>query len=574
MHLMLHINITLKTTSYPATGASPLFFSLQEKANMLGGSVLWFRHGLRLHDNPSLQSALEERSLPFFPVFIFDGETAGTKVVGYNRMRYLLEALNDLDAQFKKYGGKLFMIKGKPDVVFKRLWEEFGIRKLCFEQDCEPIWRQRDEGVRTMCREIGVSCLEHVSHTLWDPDTVIRTNGGIPPLTYQMFLHTVAIIGDPPRPVDDVDLKGVNFGSLSESFYKEFTIFDQAPKPEDLGVFLENEDIRMIRWVGGETAALHQMQQRLAVEYETFCRGSYLPTHGNPDLLGPPISLSPALRFGCLSVRRFYWCVQDLFHQVNQGQLASTQFITGQLIWREYFYTMSVNNPSYGQMNGNPICLSIPWKEPEGDELQSTRVSRGRWREGRTGFPFIDAAMRQLRTEGWLHHAARNTVASFLTRGTLWLSWEHGLDHFLKYLLDADWSVCAGNWMWVSSSAFEALLDSGECACPVRLGRRLEPSGRYVRRYVPELAHMPDQYIYEPWNAPIEVQERAGCVVGRDYPAPVVDHRAAAHRNRAAMQELRRVLEKAPPHCCPSSEDEIRQFMWLGDENQPEITTA
>ncbi|OWR41136.1 cryptochrome-1 [Danaus plexippus] len=534
---------------------------------MLGGNVIWFRHGLRLHDNPSLHSALEDASSPFFPIFIFDGETAGTKMVGYNRMRYLLEALNDLDQQFRKYGGKLLMIKGRPDLIFRRLWEEFGIRTLCFEQDCEPIWRPRDASVRALCRDIGVSCREHVAHTLWNPDTVIKANGGIPPLTYQMFLHTVEIIGNPPRPVDDVDLNGVNFGSLPESFYREFVVFDKAPKPEDLGVFLENEDIRMIRWVGGETAALKQMQERLAVEYETFCRGSYLPTHGNPDLLGPPISLSPALRFGCLSVRRFYWSLQDLFQQVHQGRLASTQFITGQLIWREYFYTMSVNNPNYAQMSGNPICLDIPWKEPENDELQ-------RWKEGRTGFPFVDAAMRQLRTEGWLHHVVRNTVASFLTRGTLWLSWEHGLQHFLKYLLDADWSVCAGNWMWVSSSAFEALLDSGECACPVRLGRRLEPTGHYVRRYVPELARMPGEYIYEPWRAPLEVQEAAGCVIGRDYPAPVVDHTAAAARNRANMQELRRLLEKAPPHCCPSSEDEVRQFMWLGDDSQPELTTT
>lgn len=192
----------------------------------------------------------------------------------------------------------------------------------------------------------------------------------------------------------------------------------------------------------------------------------------------------------------------------------------------------------------------------------------GRWRSGRTGFPFVDAAMRQLRAEGWLHHAVRNAVASFLTRGTLWLSWEHGLQHFLKYLLDADWSVCAGNWMWVSSSAFEALLDSSDCACPVRLGQRLDPSGEYVRRYVPELGRMPAQYVYEPWRAPLAVQERAACVVGQHYPAPLADHAAAAGRNAQAMQRMRERLRQAPPHCCPSSEDEIRQFMWLHDEPQ------
>lgn len=227
---------------------------------------------------------------------------------------------------------------------------------------------------------------------------------------------------------------------------------------------------------------------------------------------------------------------------------------------------MSVNNAKYGQIAGNPICLDIPWRGPEGDELD-------RWRSGRTGFPFVDAAMRQLRAEGWLHHAVRNAVASFLTRGTLWLSWEHGLRHFLKYLLDADWSVCAGNWMWVSSSAFEALLDSSECACPVRLGQRLDPEGEYVRRYVPELARMPARFVYEPWRAPLAAQQRAGCVVGRDYPARLADHAAAGARNALAMRRLRERLQRKP-HCCPSSEDEVRQFMWLHDEPQPLAASA
>ncbi|XP_050684342.1 cryptochrome-1 isoform X2 [Leptidea sinapis] len=527
---------------------------------MLGGSVLWFRHGLRLHDNPALLDAVSDKNEPFFPIFIFDGETAGTSLVGYNRMRYLLEALDDLGSQLRQHGGRLHLVKGNPTDIIRRLREELGLKKICFEQDCEPIWRARDDRVRNLCREVGVVCREHVSHTLWEPDTILRHNGNIPPLTYQMFLHTVSIIGDPPRPVSDVDLREVQFGALPDAFCKEFCVFDKTPKPEDLGVFLENEDIRMIRWVGGETAALKQMEQRLAVERETFFRGSYLPTHSSPDLLGPPVSLSPALRFGCLSVRKFYWAVQDLFIEVHKGRMSSAPFITGQLIWREYFYTMSVNNPHYGQMAGNPICMRIPWREPKGDELQ-------RWKEGRTGYPLVDAAMRQLRAEGWLHHVLRNTVASFLTRGTLWLCWEHGLQHFLKYLLDADWSVCAGNWMWVSSSAFEVLLDSGDCASPVLLGRRLDPTGHYVRRYVPELERVPDIYIYEPWKMPLEVQRRARCVIGRDYPAPIVNHEEAATRNRNTMNELRRIMNKAQPHCCPSSEEEARQFMWLNEDS-------
>ncbi|KOB58217.1 Cryptochrome, partial [Operophtera brumata] len=281
---------------------------------MLGGSVLWFRHGLRLHDNPSLHAALEDRSVPFFPVFIFDGETAGTKVVGYNRMRYLLEALDDLDSQFKKFGGRLIMVKGKPKEVFRRLWEEFGIRKLCFEQDCEPVWRARDDSVKTACRETGVTVREHVSHTLWEPDTVIRANGGIPPLTYQMFLHTVATIGDPPRPVIDIDWHGVKFGTLPDCFKEEFTVFDK------------NDDIRMIRWVGGETTALKQMQQRLAVEYETFCRADIRMIRW---VGGETTALKQMQQR--LAVE-FYWGLQDLFTQVYQDRLNSSHFITDSVL--------------------------------------------------------------------------------------------------------------------------------------------------------------------------------------------------------------------------------------------------
>lgn len=204
--------------------------------------------------------------------------------------------------------------------------------------------------------------------------------------------------------------------------------------------------------------------------------------------------MSAHLRFGCLSVRKFYWDVHDLFQNVQlqaEGmgmQMSGGAHITGQLIWREYFYTMSVNNPYYDRMDGNEICLHIPWAKPNPEQFNS-------WVMGQTGFPLIDAAMRQLLAEGWLHHTLRNTVATFLTRGGLWQNWEHGLRHFLQHLLDADWSVCAGNWMWVSSSAFERLLDSSLVTCPIALARRLDPKGEYIKRYIPELKNVPKEYM-------------------------------------------------------------------------------
>ncbi|XP_067615361.1 cryptochrome-1 [Eurosta solidaginis] len=542
-------------------------------------NVLWFRHGLRLHDNPALLEALSDKTegIALIPIFIFDGESAGTKTVGYNRMRFLLNSLADLDSQLRAIPsisggfGQLYVFRGDPTNIFRRLNKYCPLNKICFEQDCEPIWNRRDDSLRSLCNELGIEAVEKVSHTLWDPRTIIMTNGGIPPLTYQMFLHTVKIIGQPPRPVEDPDWEDVEFLQFPEILRKELNVLKQFPIPEDFDIFPDTVCyVAKVNWRGGEQQALLHLAERLKVEEHAFKSGYYLPNQAHPNILESPKSMSAHLRFGCLSVRRFYWSVHDLFNNVQkqayyQGiHMTGGEHITAQLIWREYFYTMSVNNPNYDSMEGNPICLNIPWAKPSADQLQ-------RWSNGETGFPLIDAAMRQLLAEGWLHHTLRNTVATFLTRGALWLNWELGLRHFLKYLLDADWSVCAGNWMWVSSSAFERLLDSSLVSCPIAFSKRLDPKGEYIRQYVPELGNVPLEYIHEPWRMPDEVQKNCECVIGVHYPERIVDLARVSKRNTLAMKALRHSLiaegapEEGPPHCRPSNEEEIRQFFWLVD---------
>ena len=154
--------------------------------------------------------------------------------------------------------------------------------------------------------------------------------------------------------------------------------------------------------------------------------------------------------------------------------------------------------------------------------------------------------------------------------GDLWLSWEAGLQLFLKHLLDADWSVCAGNWMWISSSAFEQVLNCSNCIDPAIYGRRSDPWGDYVKRFVPEVAKLPVEYIYEPWKAPPEVQEAAGCVLGKDYPERIVLHEQVSKENSRKMTELKeklmRQMMQAPMHCAPSDEKETRDFMAFPDE--------
>lgn len=162
--------------------------------------------------------------------------------------------------------------------------------------------------------------------------------------------------------------------------------------------------------------------------------------------------------------------------------------------------------------------------------------------KGQTGFPWIDAIMTQLRYEGWIHHLARHAVACFLTRGDLWISWEEGMKVFEELLLDADWSVNAGMWMWLSCSSF--FQQFFHCYCPVKFGRKADPNGDYIRRYLPALKNFPTRFIHEPWIAPDSVQRAAKCIVGKDYPLPMVNHVVASRINIQRMKQVYQQLAK------------------------------
>ena len=210
------------------------------------------------------------------------------------------------------------------------------------------------------------------------------------------------------------------------------------------------------------------------------------------------------------STARSVWCTPRRGASTSKPPTS----LHGQLFWREFYYACAHGTPNYHRMEGNPICRQVPWDDD--DALLAA------WKEGRTGYPWIDAAMTQLREEGWIHHLARHAVACFLTRGDLWQSWEKGAEVFDELLLDADPAINAGNWMWLSCSCF--FYQYFRCYSPVAFPKKYDPDGSYVKRWLPQLKGYPAKYIYEPWKAPIADQKKAGCVIGVDYPKPIVEH--------------------------------------------------
>uniref|UniRef100_A0A3B3ZDC6 Photolyase/cryptochrome alpha/beta domain-containing protein n=1 Tax=Periophthalmus magnuspinnatus TaxID=409849 RepID=A0A3B3ZDC6_9GOBI len=441
--------------------------------------------------------------------------------------RFLLQCLEDLDANLRKLNSRLFVIRGQPANVFPRLFKEWKISRLTFEYDSEPFGKERDAAIKKLAMEAGVEVIVKISHTLYDLDKIIELNGGQPPLTYKRFQTLISRMDPPEMPVDALSdtLMGRCVTPISEDHGDKYGV----PSLEELGFDIEG--LPSAVWPGGETEALTRIERHL--ERKAWVANFERPRMNANSLLASPTGLSSYLRFGCLSCRLFYYKLTDLYRKVKKNSSPPLS-LYGQLLWREFFYTAATNNPRFDKMEGNPICVRIPWdRNPE---------ALAKWAEAKTGFPWIDAIMTQLRQEGWIHHLARHAVACFLTRGDLWISWEEGMKVFEELLLDADWSVNAGSWMWLSCSSF--FQQFFHCYCPVGFGRRTDPNGDFIRRYLPVLRGFPAKYIYDPWNAPESVQAAAKCIIGVHYPKPMVHHAEASRLNIERMKQIYQQLSR------------------------------
>uniref|UniRef100_A0A8C5GN21 Cryptochrome-1-like n=1 Tax=Gouania willdenowi TaxID=441366 RepID=A0A8C5GN21_GOUWI len=494
---------------------------------MAPNSIHWFRKGLRLHDNPALEEAVLGAGTVRC-VYFLDPWFAGSSNVGVNRWRFLLQCLEDLDASLRKLNSRLFVIRGQPANVFPRLFKEWKISRLTFEYDSEPFGKERDAAIKKLAMEAGVEVIVKISHTLYDLDNrIIELNGGQPPLTYKRFQTLISRLDPPELPVETLTDSQIGrcITPVSEDHEDKYGV----PSLEELG--FDTEGLPSAVWPGGETEALTRIERHL--ERKAWVANFERPRMNANSLLASPTGLSPYLRFGCLSCRLFYFKLTDLYRKVKKNSSPPLS-LYGQLLWREFFYTAATNNPRFDKMEGNPICVRIPWdKNPE---------AFAKWAEAKTGFPWIDAIMTQLRQEGWIHHLARHAVACFLTRGDLWISWEEGMKVFEELLLDADWSVNAGSWMWLSCSSF--FQQFFHCYCPVGFGRRTDPNGDFIRRYLPILRGLPAKFIYDPWNAPVSVQVAAKCIIGVHYPKPMVHHAKASRLNIERMKQIYQQLSR------------------------------
>ncbi|XP_050382163.1 (6-4)DNA photolyase [Argentina anserina] len=497
------------------------------------GSLIWFRKGLRIHDNPALMHASKSSNF-LYPVFVIDphymkpdptAPSPGSSRAGLTRIRFLLESLVDLDLSLKKLGSRLLVLKGEPSDVIVRCLKEWDVKKLCFEYDTDPYYQALDVKIKGFASADGIEVFSPVSHTLFNPAEIIQKNGGRPPLSYQSFLK---LAGEPSWMSSSLSMTLSLLPPVGNVGNCEVS---EVPTVEELGYEdAQQEEFSPFR--GGESEALKRLRE--SIEKKEWVANFEKPK-GDPSAFLKPATtvLSPYLKFGCLSSRYFYTCLQDVQKNVKKHTLPPVSLV-GQLLWRDFFYTAAYGTPNFNQMRGNRICKQIPWKDD--DKLLAA------WREARTGYPWIDAIMTQLRKWGWMHHLARHSVACFLTRGDMFVHWEKGRDVFERLLIDSDWAINNGNWLWLSCSSF--FYQYNRIYSPISFGKKYDPNGDYIRHFLPVLKDMPKQYIYVPWRAPLSIQKKAKCIIGRDYPEPVVCHDSASKECKKKMAEAYALNQK------------------------------
>lgn len=416
---------------------------------------------------------------------------------------------------------RLYVVRGNPKAIFPKLFEEWQVEHLTYEADIEPYARQRDILVDKQAKKFNVKVVTMVSHTLYNPDLIIQKNLGVAPTRYQTFLNIVAGMSI-PEPVETPTVLPANSKPPKDTNeIKDAKCYD-CPTLSELGV--DEANLGENLYPGGEIEGLKRFQTVLK-DTEWICNFEKPKT--SPNSLEPSTTvLSPYIKFGCVSSRLVYSDLQKVLKKKKKHTKPPVSLV-GQLLWREFYYTAAASEPKFDRMVGNSICRQIPWQKNE-RHLEA-------WSYGRTGYPFIDANMRKLRQEGWIHHLARHAVACFLTRGDLWISWEEGQKVFEELLLDADWALNAGNWMWLSASAFYYLYF--RVYSPVAFGKKTDKDGEYIRKYVPELKNYPKDLIYEPWKATNAQQREYKCVIGKDYPHRIVIHEDVLKKNMTKMAD-------------------------------------
>ena len=441
--------------------------------------LVWFRRDLRIADHPALADAAARGSV--LPVFVLDPRLLGRSP---RRDAWIGAALAALDTELRALGAHLTLRRGEPAAELVQLARETGATGVWWNRDASPYARARDAAVEGACRAAGLEPRAFPDSTLSEPDEVVPARGG----AYTVFSPYHRAWRARARRLPASAPRRLVGGGPAET----------VALPEARGVLLP---------AAGERAGHRLLRE--------FVRGPLAAYAGARDRLDaePTSRLSPYLRVGAITPRQVHAAVSAAAR--TPAMAVAAEAFLRQLAWREFFVQILWHAPATRWTPLRPPRRPVRWRHDH--------VALAAWQEGRTGYPIVDAGMRQLAATGWMPNRARMIVASFLVKHLL-VDWREGDRWFMRQLLDGDPAVNGGNWQWVASVGADAL-PAFRIFNPVTQGQRFDPSGRYVRRWVPELSSVPDAAVHAPWEA--------GGVSG--YRPPIVEHAEARRRALAAF---------------------------------------
>lgn len=472
--------------------------------------ILWFRHDLRLADHSPLDTAVCLR-VPIIPVFIFDDRSEGDWPLGAATKWWLHQALQQLGNTLTELGSRLILRHGPTESVLAQLAEATGATDVFCHRRYEPAARAIETAVEKCLAQEGVRFQALAGTLLFEPADV-RNKQGKP---FQVFTPFWKHCQTLPKPA--VPLRPPGQMMKPARWPESLTLTDLQLLPVipwDSGFY--------DTWTPGEAGA----QQRLAGLKKTI--SDYKIERNRPDREGTS-RLSPHLHFGEISPRQVWHAIHGWIDN-SQVEAANALTFLSEIGWREFSHHVLFHFPLTPKTALREDFRKFPWRY----DAKQQRA----WQRGLTGYPIVDAGMRQLWHTGWMHNRVRMVVGSFLTKH-LQLSWLDGAKWFWDTLVDADLAQNTLNWQWVGGCGADAA-PYFRVFNPTLQGNKFDPDGAYVRKWVPELTDCPTKWIHEPWNAPPEELKRHGITLGETYPAPIVDHFEARERALEALASIRK----------------------------------
>ena len=469
-------------------------------------TIVWFRADLRVADNPALVEAARSGH-PVIALYILDDETPGEWCAGGAARWWLHHSLAALETSLGKLGVDLVLRQGKSDEVLAELVDEVHPRQVFWNRCYEPFAIARDKDIKKTLKDQGVEAKSFNGSLLFEPWTVEKKAGGFYKV-YTRYWFACRDKGTPETPLDAPEKMQKYTGNVSSDALEDWDLLPTSPDWA--------EGFRA-RWTPGEAGALERLEAFLETGAEDYDRLRNFPA------VPATSNLSPYLHIGDISPRQIWKITVD-----RLGWTHETEKFLKEIVWREFAYHVFYYLPEIPEQAMHNRFDAFPWQ----DDTQALVA----WQTGQTGYPMVDAGMRELWQTGHMHNRVRMITASFLVKHLL-LPWQQGEAWFWDTLVDADLAVNAFSWQWVAGCGADAA-PYFRIFNPITQGQKFDPDGEYIRKYVPEIADLPDKYLHTPWAAPDDVLSDAGVILDETYPRPIVDHKMARERALEAFKSL------------------------------------